>query len=112
MASASFSELSQELVELFDMKKAKLRSEKELTQEANETQKDIRLLTLMFREGIPDIAVEVSENEVLRWDARGQQLLYMQGKVTSILEATTRETRIRLRPFLSQMVKKAKNLYL
>lgn len=104
--------LSQELVELFDMKKAKLRSEKELTHEANEAQKDIRLLTLMFREGIPDIIIGMEEEEFIRWDARGQQLLYVKDRVTSILEATTRETRIRVRPYLAEMVKKAKDLYI
>ena len=104
--------LSQELVELFDMKKAKLRSEKQLTQDANEAQKDIRLLTLMFREGIPDIIIGMSDEEAIKWDSRGQQLLYIKNKVASILEATTRETRIRVRPYLAEMVKKAKDLYI
>ncbi len=38
------------------MKKARVRDEKKLTQDAHEAQKDIRLLTLMFRDGIPDVA--------------------------------------------------------
>ena len=104
--------LSQELVELFDMKKAKIRNEKILNQEASEAQKDIRLLTLMFRDGIPDIAVGISKEESIKWDARAQKLLYVNNKLTLVIESTSRETRIKIRPYLAEMVRKAKDLYL
>jgi hypothetical protein len=106
------SELAQELEELFDMKKARLRDEKRLTMEANEAQRDIRLLTLMFRDGIPSMSVPVSEDEQLRWDAESQKLLYVHQKQSQILEGAAREIRIRMRPQLSHLVKKAKEFYL
>ena len=111
MAEIARSELSQELEELFDMKKAKVRDEKRLTSEANEAQRDIRLLTLMFRDGIPNINVPVSEEEAIRWDADSQKLLYVNGKAAQILEGASREIRIRMRPHLSLLVKKAKEFY-
>lgn len=106
------SNLSQELEELFDIKKAKLRNEKRLTQEASEAQKDIRLLTLMFRDGVPDINIRISDSESIMWNSKSQMLLYVQNNVSHILEGSSREVRIMSRPYLTEMVKKAKNLYL
>jgi sugar/nucleoside kinase (ribokinase family) len=104
--------LSQQLIELFDMKKAKVRNEELLTQAALEAQKEIRLLTLMFRDGIPDIVVQMSEEESIKWDSNSQQLVYINGKGINIVDATSREVRVSIRPHLAEMVKKAKNLYL
>ncbi len=104
-------DLNQELNELFDMKKAKIRKEKMLQHEATEAQKDIRLLTLMFRDGIPDIAMPMSDNETLYWDARGQQLLYKKDNHSQVVEGTSRDVMVRLRPFLIEIVKKAKEFY-
>lgn len=111
MANKITEELSQELVELFDIKKAKIRNEKQLTQEANEAQKDIRLLSLMFREGIPDVTMQVNDTESIRWCERSQQLIYSNGHITQILDATSKEIRVRMRPFLKDLVKKAKIFY-
>lgn len=111
MSQAMSNALSQELVELFDMKKAKLRYEKHIAHEANEAQKDITLLTLMFRDGIPDIELAISEREKIRWDSRSQQLIYLNDGTASMIEVTSRETRVKIRPFLAEMVKKAKKLY-
>lgn len=104
-------ELSQELVELFDIKKAKIRDEKRLTFEANEAQKDIRLLSLMFRDGIPDIKIQVNDREFIRWCEGNQQLIYSDGQITQLLEGTSKEVRVRMRPFLKDLVKKAKDFY-
>ncbi|WP_408097785.1 hypothetical protein ACJVC5_02400 [Peredibacter sp. HCB2-198] len=103
--------LSNELVELFDMKKARIREDKELTQKANEAQRDIRLLSLMFRDGIPDITMSVNDTESIRWCARSQQLIYMKDDHSQLLEATSKEVRVRMRPFLKDLVKKAKDFY-
>ena len=104
-------DLNQELTELFDLKKAKIRQEKMLQHQATEAQKDIRLLTLMFRDGIPDITMPMSDNESLSWDSRGQQLLYKKESHSQVVEGTTREVMARLRPFLIEIVKKAKEFY-
>lgn len=111
MSIAQRENLNQELNELFDMKKAKIRKEKILDQEATEAQKDIRLLALMFRDGIPDISLPMSECEVLAWDARNQQLLYKKDNHAQVVEGIPREAMVRLRPFLIDIVKKAKEFY-
>lgn len=104
-------DLSNELVELFDMKKARIREDKNLTQKAYEAQRDIRLLTLMFRDGIPDITMSVNDHECIRWCSRTQQLIYIREDNAQILEATSKEIRVRMRPFLKDLVKKAKDFY-
>lgn len=111
MSIAQRENLNQELNELFDMKKAKIRKEKMLEQEATEAQKDIRLLVLMFRDGIPDITMPMSDNEVLFWDSRNHQLLYKKESHTQVVEGTSRDVMVRLRPFLIDIVKKAKEFY-
>ncbi len=110
MSEPMVNNLAQELGELFDIRKAKLRDEKRLTHEASEAQKDIRLMTLMFRDGIPDIVVEISDQESIFWNSKVQQLLYRFQGGTHVLEGTSREIRIRIRPYLTEMVKKAKEM--
>lgn len=105
-------DLNLELVELFDMKKAKLRYEKDLTQKANEAQKDIRMLIMMFREGIPSLEVKIDEGEYLIWEEETGNLLYSDGKARILLDAASKEVRVKARPFLREMVKQAKNFYL
>lgn len=111
MSLAQRETLNHELNELFDMKKAKLRREKQLEQEATEAQKDIRLLVLMFRDGIPDITIPMSDDEVIFWDSRNQQLLYKKNNQAQVVEGTSRDVMVRLRPFLIDIVKKAKEFY-
>lgn len=104
--------ISKELGELFDLKKAKLRNEKQLTQEATEAQKDIRLVTLMFRDGIPDLELEIGSSEKIIWDSKSQVLIYHDHGHDQLLEGASREIRIKVRPFLKGLVKKAKELYI
>lgn len=105
------SDLSQELVSLFDLKKSKARNEKILTQAAFEAQRDIRYLTLMFCDGIPDISIKCSPTEIIRWDAHAQKLIYQEGFDQQLLEAASKEIRVKMRPFLTELVKKAKDFY-
>lgn len=105
-------DLNLELVELFDMKKRKLRAQKDLTQKALEAQKDIRMLTVMFRDGIPSLQVKIDEGEYIMWDAQNGSLLYSNGKTKIMLEASEPEVRIKARPFLYEMVAQAKKFYL
>jgi hypothetical protein len=107
----SKNDLTQELVTLFDLRKSKSRDEKELTQAAFEAQRDIRYLTLMFSDGIPSLTMKVNDHETIRWDAHAQKLLYVKGESTQLLEATSKETRVKMRPFLTDLVKKAKEFY-
>ena len=103
--------MERELVELFDIKKAKLRDEKRLSYEVIEAQKDIKLLILMFRDGIPDVEVDFGEEEKIRWDSKGQNLLYWKAGSYFMIEVATRETIVRIRPHLRELVKKAKEFY-
>lgn len=103
--------LTLELVSLFDLKKAKLREEKVLNHKAFEAQRDIRYLTLMFSDGIPDLSMPVSDAESIRWDSQANKLLYVKGDYVQLLEAAPRDVRIRLRPFLTDLVRKAKDFY-
>ncbi len=105
------SALTQELVSLFDLKKSRMREEKQLTQAAFEAQRDIRYLTLMFCDGIPDLTIYVSQTESIRWDSHAQKLLYIKSHEVQLLEAASREIRVRMQPFLIDLVKKAKDFY-
>lgn len=105
------SSLSQELAELFEMKKEKIKDEKRLTLEANEAQKDIQLVTHMFIDGIPNMGISISENEKILWDGKVQKLLYVNGKETQMLEGASREVRVMVRPYLIELVKRAKEAY-
>ena len=80
-------ELSDELQELFDIRNAKIKEEKNLTLAAMEAQRDIRLLTHMFSDGIPGIAVMISEEEKIIWDSSEKRLLYSDGEKIQILES-------------------------
>lgn len=105
-------DLNLELVELFDLRKAKVRYDKDLTQKANEALKDIRLLTVMFRDGIPSLKVKIDEGEYIEWQAESGSLLFTDGKSKVLLEAASKEVRVKARPFLHEMVEQAKKFYL
>jgi hypothetical protein len=105
------SDLNMELISLFDLKKSKVRDEKILTQLAFEAQRDIRYLTLMFCDGIPDISMRVTDTEIIRWDSKIRKLLYVKDSQIQLLEAAPREIRVKMKPFLVDLVKKAKEFY-
>lgn len=111
MPSHPRNNLSQELTELFDMKKAKIRDEKKLAQEALEALKDVRLLTLMFRDGIPDIRIKATDNEDIVWNGKTQKLIYENEHGTQLMESVHPEVMVRMRPHLSELVKKAKDFF-
>jgi hypothetical protein len=106
------SNLELELEELFDIKKAKEQNEKKLAEETMEAKKEIRLLTHMFREGVPDVTIPLGDNEFLKWDAKNQNLLFVQNEVVQIIDACSPQTMIRIRHHLTLLVKQAKNFYL
>lgn len=104
-------DLTLELVSLFDLKKSKMRNEKILTQAASDAQRDIRYLTLMFCDGIPDVSMKVTDTESINWDSQARKLLYVCGNSIQLLESAPKEIRIKMRPFLTDLVKKAKSFY-
>jgi hypothetical protein len=111
MAVTKKDDLSHELVSLFDLRKSKVRDEKVLTQAAFEAQRDIRYLTLMFSDGIPNVSMQVTDTETIKWDAHVQKLIYYKGDSAQLLESASKEIRVRMRPFLTDLVKKARDFY-
>jgi hypothetical protein len=104
-------ELTNELEELFDIRHAKTRIEKNLNNAAMDAQRDIRLLTHMFRDGIPDITIPIGNYEEIKWDSDRKRLLLIDNDEALLLEAASREIMIRIRPHLSLLVKAAKEFY-
>lgn len=105
-------DLNLELVELFDMRKAKIRNEKNLTAQADEAKKDIRMLTIMFSDGIPSLKVKMDEEQYIIWDAPLKSLFFFNGKKQVLLEGSEKEICVKARPFLREMVAQAKKFYL
>ncbi len=103
--------LENELEELFDIRHAKIRLEKYISQESMEAQRDIRVIIHMFRDGIPDVTIPINSFEAIKWDSHNKRLLLVSNDSSVILEATSRQTMIRVRPHLSLLVKAAKEFY-
>lgn len=111
MPAKKKNDLSEELVSLFDLRKSKVRDEKILTQAAFEAQRDIRYLTLMFSDGIPNVSMQVTDTEIIKWDSHVQKLIYYKDGQGQLLESASKEIRVRMRPFLTDLVKKARDFY-
>lgn len=105
------SELEVVLGELYDIRHRKSREEKLLQGQAHETKKDINLVTLMFSEGIPDLGVSFGEGEYLTWDARSKRLIYTKDDCAQFVEGARNEILVRIRPYLKELVAKAKAFY-
>src|SRR4051812_6122768 len=105
------SALEVELGELFDIITRKARQEKVEFQEAMEAKRDIKLLTRMFSDGVKDMLVTMSNSEILEWDARLRRLVYHKGEQSQYIETANNEILIKVRPYLKEMAKKAKEYY-
>ena len=55
--------------------------------------------------------MKVTDDEMIRWDSHAKKLLYIKGDHVQLLEASPREVRIKIRPLLIELVKKAKDFY-
>jgi hypothetical protein len=103
--------LESELEELFDIRYAKIRNEKDLKNEAMAAQKDVRLITHMFRDGVPDITIPLTDSSSLRWDSNNKRLILLNSTGTHNLEGAPLETLIMVRPHLALLVRQAKDFY-
>lgn len=65
----------------------------------------------MFMDGIPNVELQISKTESILWDQKAQKLLYVENGTPQVIEATSPEVIVKIRPFLIELVKKAKNLY-
>lgn len=104
--------LETELGELFDMRNAKLRKDKYLNEEFLAAQKEVKMLILMFSDGIPSIKIPMKDNECLEWDADVRKLVHRRNQECAAIESVSKETLVDIRPFLKQLVRAAKEFYL
>ena len=104
--------LETELGELFDIKTARLRRDKFLNEEFLAAQKEVKMLILMFSDGIPSLTIPMKDNECLEWNAEVRKLVHRQGQASSPIESVSKETLVSIRPFLKQLVRAAKDFYL
>lgn len=103
--------LSLELQELFDLRFAKARDEKKLADDTMATQQDIRLITHMFKEDVPDVSVPLGDEAWLKWDSQSKKLFYVKGQESTILESMPKQIMIKVRPHLRMLVDQAKDFY-
>lgn len=106
-----FVSLESELEELFDIRYAKSRNEKDLKNEAMAAQKDVRLITHMFRDGVPDITIPIDDSNSLKWDSYAKRLILLNSAGAHNLEGATLERLIMIRPHLALLVRQAKDFY-
>lgn len=88
-----------------------MKSSDDLSAEALQTLRDIRYLTIIFSDGVPDISIPTTDTETLRWDSKMKKLLYIREGRVQLLEIATQETHLRMRPFLTDLVRKAKDFF-
>jgi hypothetical protein len=65
----------------------------------------------MFCDGIPDVKLQVNDSETIKWDSQANVLLYIKDHQVQILEAASKEIRVKMRPFLTDLVRKAREFY-
>lgn len=111
MSLKSSPSLQTELEDLFDIRYAQKRNDKILTKEAMEAQRDIRLITHMFRDGIPDITMPINDHESIKWDSDNKRLLLIGPEGAQNLEGAPKLIMVHVRPHLSMLVKQAKEFY-
>lgn len=104
--------LETELGELFDIKSARLRKDKFLNEEFLSAQKEVKMLILMFSDGVPSLKIPMKENECLEWDADVRKLVYRRHQECSPIESVSKDALVSIRPFLRQLVRAAKEFYL
>lgn len=106
------SDLEKELLQLFEIRKVRLDTEKVLNMKFIEAQKDIKLLILRFSEGIPNVEISLNDEESLIWDSSVKTLMYANGDNVQHLDAVEKQTIIKVRPHLSKLVKRAQEICL
>lgn len=83
-----------------------------LSKKARAALRDIKFLSTMFSQGFSDAMIKCTDSESIQWDSKEKRLYYVKGDVHQNLEATTDETLARMKPFLADLVIKAKEFYL
>ena len=103
--------LESELSELFDIRKAKERRDKQRNDDAIAVQKDFKVLVMMFSDGVPNMTIPLGDNEFLEWDSRIKKLLYHCNDVSLFIENLKTDSLLKIKPHLHMLARKAKDFY-
>lgn len=96
------------MTDMLEIKSQKLLSHKEEKILILETLQTLELMTALFREEIHDVVIRMSERETLEWDAGLKRFIYHKDETSRYLELARKEVLFRVRPFLQDLLKKAR----
>lgn len=94
--------------DILQKRSQKLLSRKEEKILILETLQILKLMTELFREESHDFHIPISRDENLEWDSRLQRFVYHRGDTSQFLELARKEILFRVRPYLQELLKRAK----
>lgn len=112
MSEKMVKSIENELTQLFDLRREKIRKETKTRDEVASAKKDIQLLIKMFSEDVPSISVHVGNDDMLEWDARVKRLIYHRRGHAQYIENVSEAYLVEIRQYLHSLIKSAKNFYL
>lgn len=68
----------------------------------------LRSMTEFFRDEVRDLRIDMGETESLEWDADLGRFVYHRGECSRYLELARREILLRVRPYLQELLKTAR----
>lgn len=96
------------MTDMMEKKSQKLLSHKEEKILILDTLQTLQMMTLLFREEIHDVVIRMSESEILEWDAGVKRFIYHKDETSRYLELARKEVLFRVRPYLQELLKKAR----
>ncbi len=100
--------MEQIATDILQKKSRKLLSRKEEKILILETLQILKMMTELFRGELHDFHIPIGHNENLEWDSQLQRFVYHRGDNSQFLELARKEVLFRVRPFLQDLLKKAK----
>jgi hypothetical protein len=100
--------MDQFMTDMMEKKSQKLLSNKEEKILILDTLQTLQMMTLLFRDEIHDVVIRMSEREILEWDAEVKRFIYHKDETSRYLELARKEVLFRVRPFLQDLLKKAR----
>lgn len=100
--------MDQIATDILQKKSQKLLSRKEEKILILETLQNLKLMTELFRGELHDFQIPIGNNENLEWDSQLQRFVYHRGDTSQFLELARKEVLFRVRPYLADLLKKAK----
>lgn len=100
--------MEQIATDILQKKSQKLLSQKEEKILILETLQILKLMTELFRGEFQDFNISLGLAEHLEWDANLQRFVYHRGEISQFLELARKDVLFRVRPYLQELLKKAK----